>query len=78
MDSRWSVLLFQLLPRSVSAASAETDNSKMAIFIFSFYLKSERLLKSGTNSLQFISVKHATVLWGVLGTCEHMQESSSS
>lgn len=63
--SRWLLLLFQLLPWSLSAASAETGNSKMAIFIPSIYLDNERLLKSGTHSLQFVSVKHATVLLSI-------------
>lgn len=37
----------------------------MAIFIPSIYLDNERLLKSGTHSLQFVCVKHATVLLSI-------------
>lgn len=46
----------------------------MVIFILSIYLDNERLSKSGTHSLHFVSMKHATVLLGVLGMCEQMQE----
>jgi len=46
----------------------------MVIFILFIYLDNERLSKSGTHFLHFVSVKHATVLLGTLGICEQMQE----
>lgn len=46
----------------------------MVIFIPSIYLDNERLSKSGTHSLHFVSVKNATVLLDALGMCEDTQE----
>lgn len=61
-DSRWSLLLLQLFPRSLSAASAETDNSKMAIFVFSFYLDSKSFWSLG-------HILRNLFLWNMLQSC---------
>lgn len=56
------------------SASAGTDDYKMVIFIPSIYLDNERLSKSGTHSLHFVSVQKSTLLLDALGLCEDTWE----